>query len=50
MAKALRAAETVAPTRPHPAIDSPAKNLALGPAAAAIDRTRDAIRAVVGGA
>ncbi|MDX6350525.1 MAG: hypothetical protein QOF84_5315 [Streptomyces sp.] len=50
MAKALRAAETVAPTRPHPAIDSPAKNLALGPAAAAIDRTRDAIRAVLGGA
>jgi hemerythrin superfamily protein len=48
MAKALRAAQAVAPTRPHPGIDSPAKTVAFGPAAAVIDRTRDAIRRVLG--
>jgi hemerythrin superfamily protein len=37
-------AKTLAPTHPHPATpNSPAANLALGPLAALIDRTRDAI-------
>jgi hemerythrin superfamily protein len=48
MAKAVRAAEAIAPTRPHPTTaGSPAKNLAFGPLAAVMDRTRDAIRQVM---
>ncbi|WP_211342781.1 hemerythrin domain-containing protein [Actinomadura pelletieri] len=43
MAKAVRAAEAVAPTHPHPSADSTAKNYALGPMAAVADRVRDAI-------
>ncbi|KNB54060.1 hemerythrin domain-containing protein [Streptomyces caatingaensis] len=48
MAKALRAAEAVAPTRPHPGTSSAAGNLALGPFAAVVDRTREAIRLALG--
>lgn len=44
MATAVKAAEAIAPTHPHPGIESPMKNVALGPVAALIDRTRDAIR------
>ncbi|MEU4211757.1 hemerythrin domain-containing protein [Streptomyces sp. NPDC026206] len=47
LAKAVRAAEAVAPTRPHPGTQSAAKNLLLGPAAAVADRTRDAVRHVL---
>ncbi|MFD7233308.1 hemerythrin domain-containing protein [Streptomyces sp. NPDC059881] len=44
MAKAVKAAEAIAPTRPHPGVESAAANVALGPVAALIDRTRDTIR------
>ncbi|GAA4239724.1 hemerythrin domain-containing protein [Actinomadura meridiana] len=43
MAKIVRAAEAVAPTHPHQGVESPAKNMALGPMAAVTDRVRDAI-------
>lgn len=41
-----QAAEATAPTRPHPGVQSATANSLLGPAAAIVDRTRDAIRAV----
>lgn len=44
LAGAVRAAERIAPTRPHPDIESPAANLVLGPPLAVVDRVRDAIR------
>ncbi|MFD9910001.1 hemerythrin domain-containing protein [Streptomyces sp. NPDC059063] len=50
MATAVRAAEAVAPTRPHPGTDSALKNVAVGPLASIVDRTRDAIRKATGGA
>lgn len=47
MATAVRAAEKLAPTHPHPhGPDSALGNLAVGPMAAIVDRTRDAIRAL----
>ncbi|MCQ8771945.1 hemerythrin domain-containing protein [Streptomyces telluris] len=48
LAKAVRAAEAVAPTRPHPGTDSAAKNALFGPPAAVADRARDAMRKVLG--
>jgi iron-sulfur cluster repair protein YtfE (RIC family) len=48
LAGAVRAAERIAPTRPHPGVESPAANLLLGPPLAIMDRARDAIRAVLG--
>lgn len=42
-AKAVRAAETVAPTRPHPGAESATANLALGGPLAIVDRVRDAV-------
>jgi hemerythrin HHE cation binding domain-containing protein len=44
MATAVRAAEAVAPTRPHAGAESAKANLALGPPMAVIDRVRDLIR------
>jgi hemerythrin superfamily protein len=44
LAAALRAAEAVAPTHPHPGVESAAKNLLAGPALALADRVRDLIR------
>jgi hemerythrin superfamily protein len=45
MAGAVRAAEAVAPTRPHPrAGESATANLLTGPPLAVFDRTRDAVR------
>ncbi|SCF05716.1 Hemerythrin HHE cation binding domain-containing protein [Micromonospora coriariae] len=44
LAGAVRAAETTAPTRPHPGAQSAKGNLAAGPALAVIDRVRDAMR------
>jgi hemerythrin superfamily protein len=44
MAKAVKAAEKMAPTHPHPGVETAAKNIAVGPVAALMDRTRDAIR------
>ncbi|GAA3652086.1 hemerythrin domain-containing protein [Streptomyces fenghuangensis] len=49
MAKALKAAEATAPTRPHPGAETAAENLAVGPLAAVADRARDAVRKVTGG-
>ncbi|GAB3565107.1 hemerythrin domain-containing protein [Amycolatopsis endophytica] len=47
MADTVRAAEAVAPTRPHPGTESAAKNMLFGPPAALMDRARDAIRNVL---
>lgn len=44
MAAAVRAAEAIAPTHPHPGMESPTMNILVGPFAAVVDRTRDAIR------
>lgn len=49
MAKAVKAAEAMAPTRPHPGVQSAAANMALGPVAALMDRTRDAVRKAMDG-
>lgn len=43
MAGAVRAAEAIAPTRPHPGVESATKNLAVGPFVSLLDRARDAI-------
>ncbi|MFG3007937.1 hemerythrin domain-containing protein [Streptomyces calvus] len=48
MAKAIKAAEAMAPTRPHPGVESAAKNMALGPVAALMDRTKDTVRKAMG--
>ncbi|MGW7052679.1 hemerythrin domain-containing protein [Streptomyces sp. NPDC054887] len=48
MAKAVKAAEAMAPTRPHPGVESAAANVALGPIAALMDRTKDAVRKAMG--
>ncbi|MBC6461202.1 hypothetical protein [Actinomadura sp. HBU206391] len=44
LAAAVRAAQAVAPTHPHPGTESAKKNIALGPMVAIVDRTRDLIR------
>jgi Hemerythrin HHE cation binding domain len=44
LAGAVRAAEALAPTRPHPGAESAKANLAAGPALAVVDRVRDAVR------
>jgi len=43
MRKAAEIAESLAPTRPHPGVESKAANVLAGPFAAMIDRTRDAL-------
>ncbi|GAA2454393.1 hemerythrin domain-containing protein [Streptomyces glaucus] len=48
LAKGVKAAEAMAPTRPHPGVESAAANVALGPVAALMDRTRDAVRKAMG--
>lgn len=48
MAKGVKAAEAMAPTHPHPGTESAAKNIALGPLVALVDRTRDAVRKAMG--
>ncbi|AGP59410.1 hemerythrin domain-containing protein [Streptomyces rapamycinicus] len=48
MANAVKAAEALAPTHPHPGVETAAKNIALGPMAAIIDRTRDTVRRTMG--
>jgi hemerythrin superfamily protein len=45
MANAIRAAEALAPTHPHPSVGSSmTMNLMAGPLASVLDRTRDAVR------
>ncbi|MFE7932389.1 hemerythrin domain-containing protein [Streptomyces sp. NPDC057456] len=48
VAKVAKAAEAIAPTRPHPGVESGAANMALGPVAALMDRTKDAVRKAMG--
>ncbi|MBU8822673.1 hemerythrin domain-containing protein [Mycolicibacterium goodii] len=43
MAKAVQAAEAIAPTRPHPGVESAKLNFAVGPFASMLDRARDLI-------
>jgi hypothetical protein len=47
MASAVRAAEAIAPTRPHPGVESAKLNFAVGPFASMLDRARDAIAAAL---
>ena len=47
MAKAVLAAEAIAPTRPHAGVESAKMNFAVGPFASMLDRARDAIAAAV---
>lgn len=44
LAAMVKVAEAVAPTHPHPGMESAVKNLALGPAVALFDRTKDLVR------
>jgi peptidoglycan hydrolase CwlO-like protein len=49
MGRAVKAAEAIAPTHPHPsAAGSTMAQYATGPFASVVDRTRDAIKSVVG--
>lgn len=41
MGMAVRAAEAIAPTRPHPGVESAKLNLVVGPFASMLDRARD---------
>lgn len=48
MGAAVRAAEAIAPTRPHPGVESAKLNFALGPFASMLDRARDLIGKALG--
>lgn len=48
MGTAVRAAEAIAPTHPHPGVESAKLNFALGPFASMLDRARDLIGHAVG--
>lgn len=48
MAKAVLAAEAIAPTRPHAGVESAKLNFAVGPFASMLDRARDAIKGAIG--
>jgi Hemerythrin HHE cation binding domain len=47
MAQAVKAAEAIAPTRPHPGVESAKLNFAIGPFASILDRARDAIESAI---
>jgi hypothetical protein len=47
MVAAVRAAEAIAPTRPHPGVESAKLNFAIGPFVSMIDRARDVIGAAL---
>jgi len=47
IAAAVRAAEAIAPTRPHPGVESAKLNFAVGPFASMLDRARDVISAAL---
>jgi hypothetical protein len=49
LAAAIRAAEAVAPTRPHPGAESATANAVLGLPLAVVDRVRDAVRRAADG-
>ena len=44
MSAAIKAAEAIAPTHPHPGVETGTKNLLAGPFAAVADRTKDVVR------
>ncbi|MFJ9809006.1 hemerythrin domain-containing protein [Streptomyces sp. NPDC101158] len=48
MAKAFKAAEALAPTQPHPGVESATANIALGAVLALVDRTRHAVQKAMG--
>ena len=48
MGSAVRAAEAIAPTRPHPGVESAKLNFAVGPFASMLDRARDVIQRAIG--
>jgi hemerythrin superfamily protein len=48
MAVGVKAAEAMAPTHPHPGVESMTKNLLVGPPIAIMDRVRDVIRKAMG--
>ena len=47
MAAAVRAAEAVAPTHPHPGVESATANTLAGPALSLFDRTKDLVRKAI---
>jgi hemerythrin superfamily protein len=47
MTGAVRIAEAIAPTRPHPGVESAKANLVAGPFASMLDRARDLMASVV---
>jgi hemerythrin superfamily protein len=47
MAAAVRAAEAIAPTHPHPGIESATANTVAGPALSLFDRTKDLVRKAI---
>ena len=47
MVGAVRAAQAIAPTRPHPGVESAKLNFAVGPFASMLDRARDVISAAL---
>ncbi|MFI6034341.1 hemerythrin domain-containing protein [Streptomyces sp. NPDC051315] len=48
LARAVRAAEALAPTRPHPGTDAAARDVAAASVPTVIDRTREAVRKAMG--
>jgi hemerythrin superfamily protein len=48
MATAVRAAEAIAPTRPHAGVESAKLNFVVGPFASMLDRARDLLQQAVG--
>jgi hemerythrin superfamily protein len=48
MGTAVRAAEAIAPTRPHAGVESAKLNFAVGPFASMLDRVRDVIEEAIG--
>jgi hemerythrin superfamily protein len=47
MAKAVQAAEAIAPTRPHPGVESAKANVVAGPFTSMLDRARDVIESAL---
>ncbi|OBJ47071.1 hemerythrin domain-containing protein [Mycobacterium sp. 1423905.2] len=47
MGTAVKAAEAIAPTRPHPGVESAKLNFAVGPFASMLDRARDLIQSAL---
>jgi hypothetical protein len=48
MSAAIKAAEAIAPTHPHPGVETGTENVLAGPFAAVADRTKDVVRKAMG--